>query len=113
MRRNEKDTPWEGNGEDGIAGVSIRRNPGCCLLWTCLSYKIMRVSGGPGVLFTVGDPVNLEYYCEGRRATRDEVLHSMETGFPILLEQAMLDGKDAVQELEGMYAKALDLVPMD
>lgn len=105
-KRNEKDKP-----EGSVAGIGIKRNPGCVLVWTTLSYKVFKPPGG-GVLFTVGDPTEIKFLCEGRKATRDEVTTSMESGFPLLFEPAVKEGQEAVAELNEMYAKALELVSL-
>jgi hypothetical protein len=68
------------------AGLMIKRNPGCTLLWTTTSYKLISDNGG--VLFRVGDPTQVSWWKEGRTATRAEVMHSIETGLPILRGQA-------------------------
>jgi hypothetical protein len=107
MRRNEKDMPAHA----GAAGFMIRRNPGCSLLWVTESYKVFRAVGGSGVLFRVGDPLEIEYWTEGRKACRDEVLASIESGLPELKSRAVLDGPEAVAELDQMYQKALTLLP--
>jgi hypothetical protein len=105
MRRNEKDAP-----EGHVAGIGIKRNPGVTLLWTTLIYKVWRAPNG-GALFNIGPPEHVEYYTEGRRATRAEILESMESGLPILMELAVEDGPDAVADLKKRYEKALALLP--
>jgi hypothetical protein len=107
MKRNEKDPIVDGH----IAGHGLKRNPGVTCLWTTRSYKTWRPPGG-GVLFSLGDPEKVEYYAEGRRATRDEVMASMESGLPLLMKVAEDEGPDAVAALKKMYAAAVrDLVP--
>jgi hypothetical protein len=108
MRRNERHMPEEGT----IAGIGIMRNPGVTALWTTLTYKAWRPSTG-GVLFEIGDPEHVEFYAEGRRATRAEILASMESGLPLLMEVAEQDGPDAVEALKAQYAKALQLLPAE
>jgi hypothetical protein len=104
MRRNEKDTPW---GDEPIsAGIAIKRNPGVALLWTTRSYRIMKE--GSGVLFQLGDPEHIEAYCEGRKATLEEVMHSVNTGLPILLEMAAQE--DAVAECQHHIDKGVALL---
>ena len=105
MRRNEKDKP-----EGHIAGVGLQRNPGVTCLWTTRSYKVWRPRGG-GALFAIGDPETVEYFAEGRPATRAEVLASMELGLPLLMKIAEQEGSDAVAELLQQYDKALKLIP--
>jgi hypothetical protein len=102
MRRNEKDMP-----EGDVAGIGIPRNPGVTLLWTTLSYKVYRASGGPGILIRVGDPVKWEYFREGRYAYHDEILESMKTGLPILMKEAVKEGPEAVAELDQQYRNAI------
>jgi hypothetical protein len=106
MRRNEKDMP------DHLepAGIMLRRNPGVTLMWTTLSYKVFK-DGQGGALFNVGNPEHVEFYAEGRKATRAEIMESISSGLPILQEMAERDGPDAVAELKQMYSKALALVP--
>ena len=105
MRRNEKDVP-----QGHIAGVGLKRNPGVICLWTTRSYRVWRPPGG-GVLFAIGDPETVEYFAEGRPATRAEVLASMESGLPLLMEIAEEEGSDAVAALSKLYDKALKLIP--
>lgn len=109
MRRNEKDMPEH----KGTAGVGIKRNPGVVLVWTTRSYRVFRAPGGVGALFEVGSPTEVEFFAEGRKATRAEVLDSMESGLPLLLNEAVKDGPDAVAALEQMYQQALKLVPLE
>jgi hypothetical protein len=78
-RRDEK---FDALGTES-AGFLIERNPGVNLVWTTLSYKVVS-DGNKGVLFQMGEPVDLAWFREGRTATRDEVLESVRTGLPIL-----------------------------
>lgn len=102
MRRNEKDMP-----EGDVAGIGIKRNPGVTLLWTTLSYRTFRASGGPGILISVGEPIKLEYFREGRQAYHDEILESMESGLPALMKEAVKEGPKAVAALNEQYANAV------
>lgn len=104
MRRNEKDLP-----KGHIAGMGIMDNPGLTVLWTTLSYHAWKPPGG-GVLFEIGDPKHIEYYTEGRRATKQEVLDILKERIPKLMNEAVKDGPDAIEELNHRYAKAQDLV---
>jgi hypothetical protein len=74
-------------------------------------YKPFKANGG--VLFRVGDPQRVEFYAEGRKATHDEIMASIDSGMPILREMAERDGPDAVVELDQMYVKAMELVPRE
>lgn len=103
MRRNEKDMPEHGS----IAGIGIMDNPGLTVLWTTRSYQPWKPPGG-GVLFEIGDPEHIEFYTEGRGASREEVLEVLEERLPKLMEHAVKP--DAVAELMARYAKAVILV---
>jgi hypothetical protein len=105
MRRNEKDMPEN----EGAPGIMLKRNPGVTLLWVTRNYKPFKA--GRGVLFKVGDPVRVEFYAEGRNATHDEIMASINSGLPHLRELAEHDGPEAVTELARMVGKAMELVP--
>ncbi|MEY9184740.1 hypothetical protein ABIG06_006288 [Bradyrhizobium sp. USDA 326] len=107
MRRNEKDLPEDTT----VAGIAIKRNPGVTLLWTTKSYRVINTKTGP--LFTIGEPVEVQFFCESRKATRDEIMLSIETGLPILREMARKDGPEAQAELEDMIKRAMVHVPAE
>jgi hypothetical protein len=69
--------------DDDQPGNAICRNPGVAMVWVCRGYEIWKPPGG-GVLITMGEPDRVEWYREGRPATRAEVLQSIETGLPAL-----------------------------
>ena len=50
---------------------------------------------------------------EGRQATREEVMESIDSGYPILYEMAAKEGHEAIATLERMKANALELLPND
>jgi hypothetical protein len=98
------------------AGCPINRQPGVILLWVTNSYRIVQGSigserGNKGILFRVGDPVRTLWMREGREATREECLHSIESGYPILMDAARQDGAPAIQQLEKMRSEAFTLLP--
>jgi len=86
----------------------LARNPGVAMVWVTTSYE-PSVSEG-NVVFRIGDPVEVEFYCEGRPATRAEVMHSIDTGMPELRKVAEKQGPTALDELDHLYAEALVLV---
>lgn len=94
-----------------VSGVMIDRNPGVSLIWITKSYRIFKDETGKP-LIQVGDPEEVLWYAEGRPATRDEVLASIESGLPILLKMAELDGPDAVAELYDRRARIEKLLPV-
>jgi hypothetical protein len=108
MRRNEKDLPTD---RTPAPGIGIPRNPGAVVIWTTLSYKPFKVSNG--VLFRLGDPVSVEFWTQGRRATRQEIMESIDSGMPLLREAAVKDGEEAVADLDELYQRAIKLVPQE
>lgn len=90
-------------------GVMIRRNPGVSLVWITNRWRMI-----PGQqLFDVGEPAEVRWYAEGRDATRDEVLASIDSGMPLLADAARKDPDPgaAMAALEREYARALALLP--
>lgn len=107
MRRREDETSKQAV----VAGVAIKRNPGVALLWFVRPPRGFEVIPDPkGYLFQLGDPVGVEWYCEGREATREEVLHSIETGLPILREIAAKE-EGGLAHLERETKRAMKWVP--
>jgi len=95
-----------------IGGHSIRRNPGVALVWTTRHYRVFRdPKGGP--LLQLGDPTSTSWWREGRAATRAEVVASIESGLPALLELAVDQGADAVEALYAMLVDAYQYLPVD
>ena len=82
-----------------IAGVAIKRNPGVVMVWICRNYQTYRAGG---LMFEIGEPSAVEWFAEGRTATRDEVLQSIATGIPILVKEANKEGPDALAALARM-----------
>jgi hypothetical protein len=84
-----------------VSGIMIKRNPGVMAIWVTKSYKLEPDSHG--VLFRIGNPESIQWWREGRYATRAEIEESIKTGIPLLREHCyemkeheMLD--KAVQE---------------
>lgn len=108
--RRETGKPAEAVKPDGNM---IERNPGVMLLWTT------RRNGGSGpfpipdggILFNVGKPREVEWYSQGRQATRAEVLTSIESGLPTLQAIADEEGPAAQAALIDQYEQALELLP--
>ncbi len=108
MHRRENDLP---DGTVDGAGFAIKRNPGAVCVWTCLDYAVRQYQDG--LLFTPGSPVAVQWFAEGRKASRKEVLRSMETGLPILREMAEQQCPEAIEELIAAYEKAKRFLPKE
>lgn len=106
MRRNEADMPEEAQ---EAPGTMIKRNPGVVALWITRKYQLMRA--GDGVLFKVGDPERVEWYAEGRPATRAEVEASIASGYPLLEREAAQEGTEAMAALSACLGRAQALLP--
>jgi hypothetical protein len=93
MRRIEKGLP-----EDRyVAGEMIKRNPGAVCLWTVEHYQTFKDPRGLP-LFHIGEPTSVEWWCEGRTATRAEVDASIESGVPILEDVSRADPQPGAME---------------
>jgi hypothetical protein len=97
-------------------GVMIERNPGVTLLWYTRRHLLLNIRGRPGavdgVLFRLGKPFKTEWYCRGQAATRAEVLESMNSGIPLLREQAHKhDGPAGLLALYTQITQAYRLIP--
>lgn len=112
MRRRENDLPVDlREATDSSPGIAIRRNPGVGLVWIIGSQVELKPDGAGNVLFHLGVPTSVEWYAEGRAATRAEVMASIESGLPILHKMAAEDGPEAIEELTALTTSALKLVP--
>jgi hypothetical protein len=109
MRRNEKDLPKG----DEAAGFGLKRNPKAVCLWETKDYRPFRAHvGNEGILFKLGDPVRVDWYANGRLATRQEVLESIDGGYPELERMALVDGPAALKELRAHRERVLPLLPL-
>ena len=94
------------------AGVAIKRNPGVALVWITRFYSL--VPDGLGShLIRLGEPASVHWFAEGRAATRAEVLSSIDSGLPLLLEACGqdTDPEESRGDVEREYRRALALVP--
>lgn len=92
---------------EAMPGIMLDRNPGVALVWIT-----RRPSYDPVVkLFGLGEPERVRWFAHSRKATRDEIMASIDSGLPSLRALAEQDGPDAIAELEHMTGVALELVP--
>jgi hypothetical protein len=109
MRRNYKDLPPE---DRKVAGMMIERNPGAIALYETGDYRRFHAhGGGRGMLCQLGDPVKVDWYTEGRIATRAEVSAALDSGLPILAKDAEREGPEAVQDLRKYRERADRFLP--
>lgn len=91
------------------AGCFIKRQPGVILVWVTKGYRIIQTERGP--LFRIGEAERVYWWREGRQATREEILVSIESGLPLLREPAEQQGPHAVTQLKKQIADAMVLLP--
>lgn len=109
-------TPKERRREDRLpdgtcfSETGLKRNPGVALVWVTKTFTPIRGVGNE-VLFRIGNPTSTLWCCEGRTATREEVLRSVETGLPSLKELAEQDGPRAMAMLEKQCNQAAAYYP--
>lgn len=108
MNRRERGLPEE---HVDPPGITCWRNPGVALVWVTRDWNPFRAPDG--ALFRFGDPAEVLWFANGRPAAREEVQHSIDTGFPLLQEAAAQDGPDALAELDRQLAVALALLPAE
>lgn len=108
MRRRPRGLP-----EDYIdpPGTMILRNPGVTLVWRTARFTVLREP--TGMLFEIGAPAEVVWLCRGQRATRTEIIASLESGFPLLREAAERDPHPlaALADINRRIAAARALVP--
>lgn len=95
------------------AGVCLDRNPGVAMIWITRSYSLFRAShGNSGYLVNLGEPEDIIAFCEGRKATREEIMYSIDTGIPILRQASIEHGEpdEARAQLEKKYIDTTQLV---
>ena len=92
------------------AGVGLKRNPGVVCLWVTKSFEIFNDGKGKP-LISIGKPEEVEWYFEGRRATRLEVEDALTNGLPAIHSVAQSEGKFALAELDRRYDAIQKLLP--
>ena len=104
MRRREGGLP------EGVSthGIMIKRNPGVCVTWTVegRGYTI-EGDGMGGWIYRIADPHSFDWWCRGRKATREEALAAIEAGCPIL-EDVEKHHPDALREIAELKQHVLE-----
>lgn len=108
MRRNEGGLPPI---ELGAAGNPIAHNPGATLIWVTKKYRPFKVPNG--LLFEIGDPVEVLWFKEGRKATRAEIDAAIAKGLPLLRAVAEKEGPEAIAQLDVQIKRTETLLPAD
>lgn len=111
-RRNDNDLPLD---TVPAAGIMLLHNPGVTAIYTTRSFKALRPGtkhgSSDGILLTMGGLVMIEWFAEGRKATRAEVEAAVERGLPALRDLAQRQGMRAVMELNMNLDRVKKLYP--
>jgi hypothetical protein len=111
MVRRENDLP---ENMEGAAGIPILRNPGVTAVATMKSYLLFHDDAGKPLIEMKLDTLeHVEWFREGRPATRAEVQHSVATGLEILMPFAERDGPRAIAEVNERLVKFAKLLPAE
>jgi hypothetical protein len=87
---------------------ALPHNPGVTLVWHTLRYSLFFTST---TMFQLGAPQRVEWFREGRAATRAEALDGMNLGLPKLREVAESEGAEATAQLQRQLQRAMKLLP--
>lgn len=109
MKRNDRHMP---DGWVEAPGFTIARNPGAVAIYVTKTFSTFKPhAGGGGWLIRLPEPERIIWFAEGKTATREQVEHSIETGYPALLKLAEQEGADAIAELAKSRAVAEQYLP--
>lgn len=108
MVRREDEVINNQSTRDTAAGIALTRNPGVAMLWFTRSYEVFN-DGRGGAMIQMGSPLAVEWWREGRPATRSEVQESIDGGLPSLEAVARTEsgGLDALNRQVNAFAKWL------
>jgi hypothetical protein len=100
-KRRDANMPDETKMLDG----HLDRNPGVAMLWTCDAFRIVASHDRGDPLIVMHEPLKVEWYAQGRPATRAEVIASVTTGMPLLTDASITaTGMPIVLSLERLQA---------
>ena len=90
-------------------GIAIARNPGVAMLWFTRQFEVFDDGHGKP-LIQMGEPESVEWYACGRKATRDEVMRSIDTGLPTI-EAVARQQRGGVEALARAVQRFMKWVP--
>lgn len=91
----------------------LPHNPGAMILWTTDEWaeQLGSQSSHSVPVVAFGEPSRVSFWCEGRTATRAELLAALEKGLPELQRLADLEGGDAPARMADQVEAALFWFP--
>lgn len=94
-----------------VSGEMIPRNPGVLCLWAVEKYRAWKPAPGE-ILFDIGEPTAVEWWSQGRAATRAEVDAAIASGLPLLEDACRKDPQPgALEALARSVAAAQKFLP--
>jgi hypothetical protein len=93
-----------------FGGCGLEHNPGATVLYLPMTFARF-ADGKGGHLFHLGEPLEVEWWTEGRKATPTEAAAAFNLGADRLKALAELQGAAAVREFRRLHARALMLLP--
>jgi hypothetical protein len=109
VRPRMRRLPTADLGPHHVAGEMIERNPGVVCLYEARGARPF--NAGNGWLIGLGAPERVDFWAQGRQATRAEIMESITSGLPSLEALAKQEGPEACSELGRLTAEALKLLP--
>ena len=88
---------------------ALTGNPGAVAIWITESFKPYRTADS--WLISLGPPVGVHWYAQGRPASRAEIVASLDARLPLLAEVAQAEGPQATAALERAVGIAAQLLP--
>lgn len=108
-RRREAGMP---DSKEAPAGHMLLHNPKVSLLWFTDQVQAFKSGSDPhSLLFELGDPHRVEWWTEGRLATRAEAVAAIDEGLPRLL--ALCENADDAADIYGRLAQLRELLPAE
>ncbi len=107
MVRREDDAMNNPMIREQSADFGLTRNPGVAMVYNTRSFEAFKNPRSRQVLITMGPPESVEWYAEGRTATREEVLESIAGGLPSLeaIARTDPDGIKVLREYQARFEK--------
>ncbi len=85
-------------------------NPGAQCLWIATDFKTYKVDLH-NWLIRIGDPVQTSWWCEGKPATRQQIIDCFDKRLPLLRDMAVAESKEAEAALNRMVRETMKLLP--
>lgn len=83
------------------------RNPGVMAAYTSRTWLPKPVSNG--IMLGIGEPENVEWWTQGRMATKDEAANALEEGYKVL--QSVCNDEEEAELLRQFYEAAKTTLP--